>query len=198
MKHLEMWCQKVIPLAYDDSLSYYEVLCKMKDYINNLIDEDTEMLSRIEELEKKQSLTRDEIQAMIDTSLSAFLTVTITPLIENSKRESISASKNYTDEVVAREKELIITQCTEYSIALYNQMKEYVDSKFVEYMYMYSPITGKMEDVRLVVDELINNFHKSEAITAGEYDALNLTAGDYDSRNLTAFQYDFHAKTLLS
>lgn len=29
------WCQKVLPLVYDDSLSYYEVLCKVVDYLNN-------------------------------------------------------------------------------------------------------------------------------------------------------------------
>ena len=33
---LRFWCQKVIPLVYDDSLSYYEVLCKVVHYVNNL------------------------------------------------------------------------------------------------------------------------------------------------------------------
>ena len=28
------WCQKVLPLVYDDSLSYYELLCKVVDYLN--------------------------------------------------------------------------------------------------------------------------------------------------------------------
>lgn len=28
------WCQKVLPLVYDDSLSYYELLCKVIDYLN--------------------------------------------------------------------------------------------------------------------------------------------------------------------
>lgn len=32
------WCQKVLPLVYDDSLSYYELLCKMIKYINDAID----------------------------------------------------------------------------------------------------------------------------------------------------------------
>ena len=32
------WCQKVLPAVYDDSLSYYEVLCKMKDYLNGVIE----------------------------------------------------------------------------------------------------------------------------------------------------------------
>ena len=29
------WCQKVLPLVYDDSLSYYELLCKVVEYLNN-------------------------------------------------------------------------------------------------------------------------------------------------------------------
>ena len=28
------WCQKVLPLVYDDTLSYYELLCKVVDYLN--------------------------------------------------------------------------------------------------------------------------------------------------------------------
>ena len=31
------WCQHVLPLVYDDSLSYYEVLCKVTNYLNNAI-----------------------------------------------------------------------------------------------------------------------------------------------------------------
>lgn len=36
----KFWCYKVLPLVYDDSLSYYEVLCKAVNYINKLIDQD--------------------------------------------------------------------------------------------------------------------------------------------------------------
>lgn len=38
------WCQKVLPLAYDDSLSYYELLCKVIDYLNKTM-EDVETLN---------------------------------------------------------------------------------------------------------------------------------------------------------
>ena len=31
------WCQKVLPLVYDDSLSYYELLCKVVNYLNDVI-----------------------------------------------------------------------------------------------------------------------------------------------------------------
>lgn len=37
------WCQKVLPLVYDDSLSYYELLCKTVDYLNKTM-EDVETL----------------------------------------------------------------------------------------------------------------------------------------------------------
>lgn len=31
------WCQKVLPIVYDDSLSYYELLNKVVNYLNNVI-----------------------------------------------------------------------------------------------------------------------------------------------------------------
>lgn len=33
----KFWCQKVLPLVYDDSLSYYELLCKVVNYLNDVI-----------------------------------------------------------------------------------------------------------------------------------------------------------------
>lgn len=56
-KNLRFWCQKVLPLVYDDSLSYYEVLCKIVDYINNLIKNDKEFADEID-------MFRDEISEM--------------------------------------------------------------------------------------------------------------------------------------
>lgn len=37
MKPFGFWCHKVLPLVYDESLSYYEVLCKVRDKLNELI-----------------------------------------------------------------------------------------------------------------------------------------------------------------
>lgn len=35
---LKYWCNKILPLVYDDSLSYYEVLCKTNAKLNEVID----------------------------------------------------------------------------------------------------------------------------------------------------------------
>lgn len=39
IKPFRFWCQKVLPLVYDDSLSYYEMLCKVRDYLNHAIED---------------------------------------------------------------------------------------------------------------------------------------------------------------
>lgn len=38
------WCQKILPLTYDDSMSYYELLCKVVDCLNKAM-EDVETLN---------------------------------------------------------------------------------------------------------------------------------------------------------
>lgn len=55
LKHFRFWCQKVLPLVYDNSLSYYEVLCKVVDYINKLIDSDKEIVADIDKLKEEMN-----------------------------------------------------------------------------------------------------------------------------------------------
>lgn len=64
-----MWCAKVLPLVYDESLSYYELLCKVYDYINNLIESDKAILKEIDEL--KQALA--ELQEWIDNFNTCYI-----------------------------------------------------------------------------------------------------------------------------
>lgn len=39
LKPFRYWCQKVLPLVYDDTLSYYELLCKVVDYLNMTMED---------------------------------------------------------------------------------------------------------------------------------------------------------------
>lgn len=63
------WCYKVLPLVYDDSLSYYEVLCKIVDYINNMIEEDKSYVEDIEELKAEMKV----VQTWIDNFDTSFI-----------------------------------------------------------------------------------------------------------------------------
>ena len=62
--------------------------------------------------------------------------------------------------------------------------------------YMYSPFTGLYVPLSTVITEL-SELHKADAITASEYDALEIEAGDYDALEISAVNYDFSAKTIL-
>ena len=61
LPYFKFWCQKVIPLVYDDSLSYYEVLCKVVDYINGLIDSDKEIVENIQQLRSELTVVQEWI-----------------------------------------------------------------------------------------------------------------------------------------
>lgn len=61
LRHFRFWCQSVLPLVYDDSLSYYEVLCKVVKYINELIDSDKEIINDIDELRADLKIVQDWI-----------------------------------------------------------------------------------------------------------------------------------------
>lgn len=84
-----------------------------------------------------------------------------------------------------------------YSDGILIQAKDYTDQSVLDYTMMINPITGVYEDVRNVVNDIVEYFHTDGALTAGEYDALELTATVYDAYELTAYDYDFNGKNLL-
>ena len=44
VKDFKFFCQKVLPLVYDDSLSYYEVLCKAISKMNEIAKKEYEKM----------------------------------------------------------------------------------------------------------------------------------------------------------
>lgn len=62
------WCQKVLPLVYEDSLSYYEILCKVVKYINDLIEQDKIFQDDIAEIRKELEI----VQKWIDDYDTSF------------------------------------------------------------------------------------------------------------------------------
>lgn len=81
----KFWCYKVLPLVYDDSLSYYEILCKMVTYINNLIETDKLQNDEINKLKQEVQEVQNWInnfdtrfaESIIATYLATMMFVTI-------------------------------------------------------------------------------------------------------------------------
>ena len=62
----KFWCQKVLPLVYDDSLSYYEVLNKMVIYLNQVIDNINADTANVAELEDDFLLLQTYVNNFFD------------------------------------------------------------------------------------------------------------------------------------
>ena len=67
LPHFKFWCQKVLPLVYEDSLSYYEILCKVVDYINAIIGDSNNIIADIQKLKEEMEIVQNWIENF-DTS----------------------------------------------------------------------------------------------------------------------------------
>lgn len=181
----------------------------------------TQMDTIQEEFDKIEVMTKEQIEILIQEAilnnnreLYEYLTQLKTQITAEDKAytdSQISVVKSYTDNQITSVNNNINNLkiyvdnqdvyyddlakiYADHAIVVANQ---YTDEKVVNYTYMISPITGEYEDVRDVINEMIDYFHSDNSLTAAEYDALDLTAAAYDAYDLTAFDYDFNGKILL-
>ena len=70
-KNFIFWCQKAIPLVFDNSLSYYECLCKLLKYVNSLTTDVAEIARLQQELQNyvENYFTNLDVQEEINNKL---------------------------------------------------------------------------------------------------------------------------------
>lgn len=158
----------------------------------------------VEEFSKIEILTEDYIQSMINSAIEANNLILAQKLIE-LKAEITTEYKGYVTAQINALTVYIDNQDVHYdqlakgyADTALQESKDYTDDAVLDYTMMINPITGVYEDVRNVVDDIVSYFHTSDALTAAEYDALDLTAGAYDAYDISAYDYDFSGKTILN
>ena len=168
----------------------------------NQVANDTAYL--MEEFAKIVVLTRDQIQSMIDIAIAENNRKLAQELQELKDQITIEYKGYVTAQINAltvyidNQDSYYNNLAQDYATAAENNANAYTDSQVITYTMMINPITGVYEDVRDVVDDIVYYFHTNDALTAAEYDALDLTAGAYDAYNITAYDYDFSGKTILN
>lgn len=85
---LKYWCYKVLPLVYDDSLSYYEQLCKVVGKLNEIIDVADKFSEQYQEIQDAIAELQNQIDE-IDTSyieglIKQWLGMMILPFISDA------------------------------------------------------------------------------------------------------------------
>lgn len=64
--NFRFWCQKVLPTVYDDSLSYYELLCKVVNYLNQLIDSNNNLEKELHDFENTTNSNYAELKSYVE------------------------------------------------------------------------------------------------------------------------------------
>ena len=175
-----------IPLAFDESLSYLEELSAILKKLNEVIEE---VNATSEFLEKYQD-QYDEIQRMMEE-----LIISINTRFENIESELESKFNLLTNQVLA----LIDNN--------YNLLKNYIDEKYDELDYkidhisidsiqLRDPSTGLISNIQVVINNLFNTFN-TDALTASEFDGLDLTCTAFETYQITAYEFDTQGKTIL-
>ena len=165
---------------------------------------DTSVSEVLELLEKIKILTPEQIQSMIDTSITNNNRNVIQPLLDALRIDLTADYKAYCNQCISTLKTYVDAQdqyydnyAQAYASTALSQAEQYADEKLTNYMYMYDPISGELEDVRVVVQHIITYYHGQDILTASEYDALDLTATAFDAYDITATDYDLSGKTIL-
>lgn len=83
-----------------------------------------------------------------------------------------------------------------------NETAYVLDTRGHEILYpvglVNNPYTGEKEPIDYVLEQIAQAAAGDNAITATEFDALDLSATEFDAKNLTAYMFDMYAKQLLT
>lgn len=89
-----------------------------------------------------------------------------------------------------------LTHANAYTDSVASRLEEEIQQISIGQISLFDPTTGVYSPLQIVIDNLYNS-SREDALTASEYDALELTATAYDAYELTAQEYDQSAKSLL-
>lgn len=156
-----------------------------------------------EEFSKIEILTEEYIQQMIDVAIRTNNIELYNKMnelhtqITTEYQAYVQAQMSLMETYVNNQDVYYDNLAQNYASTALTQAKDYTDQHVLDYTMMINPITGEYDDVRVVVNDIVNYFHTENALTAAEYDALDLTASAYEAYDLTAYDYDFNGKLRL-
>lgn len=192
------WSQKVLPLTYDESLSYYEVLCKLRDYIHEMskrLDDygeqvlaaskaytDGEIAKSVKQYNQAlQQLTNDynEFADNVTGALRGFQNQMDT----NFQRQDneIAGGRAYTDTKISQNNEWLLEQISQQLISV----------------TVLNPFTGERESIQDMIDYL-SSLHMTDAITITGIDTAQRTVNKVISYNATCTQLVNNGKNIFA
>ena len=169
-----------------DQMTLYEMICKITEYLNEMreqVNKNTEtaeeyaqylieIKAKVAELETEFEQFKDDVEEEIRVKFEEFSTELTTWL-----NNQIAIIRYYVD--------------TQYA-----ELNQKIDDVIAGDIQIYDPTTGILSPIQVVINNLFD-MNRTNAISASEYDGLELSATEYDSYEITAFNFDVNAKEIL-
>lgn len=187
-----------ISTDYQDNLTYVEYLLGVLKKMNEIIVQVKSNTSFIEDYDGRIEAVEREIATLVKeiqnfenqvntnfANLEEELINTINLRLAEIRSELLALIAVYRAEAKAY---------TDTQIALVEQE---IQNILLGQIIIHDPTTGFESDLQTVINNIYDST-REEALTATEYDALELTATTYDGYEITAFNYDQYGKTILT
>lgn len=176
------------PISVDpkDMMTDVEFLLGVLKKLNEIIAQTNKNTQFIEQYSGKI----EEIEEQITELYSAFDSFKID--VNNSIALQFAEIKIELQSAIAT----TLTQANSYTDAIATSLRREIEEISLGQISVYDPTTGIISPLQVVIDNIYGS-SRDNAITATEYDTLELTASSYDAYELTAFEYDKSGKTLL-
>lgn len=192
------------PSVYYTGMSYYEDLCKLAGYLNDIVKTlesyDIEGIQSDIALLKEQQKAIDGQIANLQQQVGGVMTQVNNALDLYNKQVQASLAETTANLTTFVSSQLLTLRkyIDGQDAAIYSEIRYQIELlknslPDLTTVLVVSPYTGKLVTIQEAIDELWNNL-RVYALTADEYDSQQWTAEEYDNFKLTAFEYDYYAK----
>lgn len=175
-----------ITTDFKDNLTYAEFLLGVLKKLNEMIDQVNNNSAFIDKYTGKI----EEIEAEIAKIWANFET------LHSEIDAETNAKINTLRQEISNEIYNVRTAIIAYVDLNVSQLNQKIDDVILGDIDVYDPTTGILSPLQTVLDN-IYGVSRTNAITATEYDGLEITATAYDALELTAFDYDNNSKEIL-
>ena len=188
-------------MAYNYEYPYVDSDRANADWLLNQMKQALTELEELRDIVSKFDITRAEVIEMIDAaiavcekytddSITSFKNSVMIPYVADAISAFNAVIRNY---INSQDEAYYIAQSNRTD-AIAQDLVTYINNKVITILDMTDPIDGQTKTIPEVIDNMVETFHRENALTAAEYDGYDLTANAYDSQLISAYAYDFDGK----
>lgn len=220
LKPFKLWVLQNFPFIEEDfdALTNYEMMCKIVEKLNEVVDVTNKQTETFEYLE----VAFRELKAYVDEHMEDVTHLEEAVAIINERLDNLVLEvNNHTTQInnldtkidnVDENLRFLISNVENSLKDLINQnftaLKNYVDYQDsliynridnieIGLINVYDPTSGTTQPLQTVINNLYELSNK-DGLTASEFDLLELSASSFDAYQITAYDFDSAGKLILT